>query len=141
MIYLDTSALLKRYIAEAASDAFEGFFMANAPFSISRLTLVEARSALARRRRAGQIDETVESRAQDEIRLDIQDGALLLESISDQYVAEAWHLIGRVAPISLRTLDALHLSIAVNAGATTFVTSDKTLADAARHLGLETHTF
>jgi predicted nucleic acid-binding protein len=137
MIYLDTSALLKRYIMEPGSATFEDFFAANAPFQSSRLTLVEARSALARRRRIGQITRKLESDAFEELRTDIQDGALVLHALADSHVTHALDILAKVPKVSLRTLDALHLSIAQEIGAARFATSDRNQGDAARLIGFE----
>ena len=141
MIYLDTSALLKRYILESGSAAFEDFFAANAPFQSSRLTLVEARSALARRRRIGQITRKLELDAFEELRTDIQDGALVLHALADSHVTHALDILAKVPKVSLRTLDALHLSIAQEIGAARFATSDRNQGDAARLIGFELFYF
>ena len=141
MIYLDTSALLKRYIMEPGSATFEDFFAANAPFQSSRLTLVEARSALARRRRIGQITCKLESDAFEELRTDIQDGALVLHALADSHVTHTLDILAKVPKVSLRTLDALHLSIAQEIGAARFATSDRNQGDAARLIGFELFYF
>jgi len=141
MIYLDTSALLKRYIMEPGSATFEDFFAANAPFQSSRLTLVEARSALARRRRIGQITRKLELDAFEELRTDIQDGALVLHALADSHVTHALDILAKVPKVSLRTLDALHLSIAQEIGAARFATSDRNQGDAARLIGFELFYF
>jgi uncharacterized protein len=141
MVYVDTSALLKRYITEADSDEFDAFFMARTPLSISRLTLVEMRCALARRRRNGEITATLEIQAMDEVRIDIQDGALDVHPINDDQVVQALHLIETVSPLPLRTLDALHLSVALRLSAGDFATADKNQAAAAQALGLSVFTF
>ena len=141
MIYLDTSALLKRYIMESESAAFDDFFAARAPFHSSRLTLVEARSALARRRRAGQITRKLETDAFEELRTDLQDGALILHALADSHATQALHLLEKVQKVPLRTLDAMHLSAAQEIGATKFATSDRNQADAARLIGFELFFF
>ena len=106
MIYLDTSALLKRYIMEPGSAAFEDFFAANALFHSSRLTLVEARSALTRRRRAGQITCKLESDAFEELRTDILDGALVLHALADSHAIHTLHILAKTPKVPLRALDA-----------------------------------
>ena len=141
MIYLDTSALLKRYIMEPESTAFEDFFAANAPFHSSRLTLVEARSALARRRRTGQITRKLESNAFEELRTDLQDGALVLHTLTDSHTTHALDILAKTPKIPLRTLGALHLSIAQEIGATKFATSDRNQGEAARLIGFELFFF
>lgn len=141
MIYLDTSALLKRYIMEPGSAAFEDFFAANAPFHSSRLTLVEARSALARRHRLGQITRKLESAAFEELRTDLQDGVLVLHALADSHAAHALDILAKTPKIPLRTLDALHLSAAQEIGATKFATSDRNQSEAARLIGFELFLF
>jgi hypothetical protein len=49
--YLDTSALAKWYLSEPFSEAFEEFIQEQETAAISRLTVVEFRCLLARRRR------------------------------------------------------------------------------------------
>lgn len=141
MIYVDTSALMKRYIAEPKSTTFDTFFMERAPVAASRLTVVEMRCGLARRRRAGQIDSGLEKRILEEMRTDIQDGAIALFPVTDGPVADAFHLLGRAADVPLRTLDALHLSLAQAIGASDFATADRNQAEAARLLGFRIFTF
>jgi predicted nucleic acid-binding protein len=141
LIYADTSAFVKRYISEAASERFDAFFVARAPLAISRLTLAEMRCALARRRRAGQIGTALERAAMEEVRRDIQDGTVLVHPVSDPAVAAAYHLIDQLADLPLRTLDALHISIALQHEAAGFASADRVQASAAQALGLETHTF
>lgn len=141
MVYVDTSALLKRYITEADSDEFDAFFMARTPLAISRLTLVEMRCALARRRRNGEITAMLEAQAMDEVRIDIQDGALDVHPINDDQVVHALHLIDHLSPLPLRTLDALHLSAAQRFLANEFATADRNQAAAANALGFNVFTF
>ena len=53
--YVDTSALAKWYLPESGSDAFVDFIRWQNGAVISRLTTVELRCLLVRRRRAGDI--------------------------------------------------------------------------------------
>jgi uncharacterized protein with PIN domain len=55
IVYVDTSALAKWYIAEPGSAAFERFVQDAADVVISRLVLVEMRCLLSQRRRSGTI--------------------------------------------------------------------------------------
>jgi predicted nucleic acid-binding protein len=140
MIYADTSALVKRYIDEPFSAEFEALLQQGA-MAISRLSIVEMRCALARRRRNREIDTERESRVNAELATDIQDGALWLGGFDDACLTAAYHLIGRLTHIPLRTLDALHLAIAEQISATAFATADKAQADAAEALGFTVHRF
>ncbi len=131
MIYLDTSALLKRYIPEANSEMFDAYFVDHAPLSISRLGLVEIRCALARKRRNKQITAEREKAAMNKIRTDIQDGFLITHPVGDTHFAEALHLIDKLTKVPLRSLDALHLSIARSLGVHEIATADAVLRQAA----------
>lgn len=141
MVYADTSALIKRYLAEPHSDEFDEFFLARTPLAISRLTLVEMRCSLARRCRNGEIDSALEEQVMDQVRTDIQDGALNIHPVGDDQVVAALHLIDQVAPLPLRTLDALHLSIARSIPVRDFATADTQQANAAQSLGFNVFTF
>ena len=75
------------------------------------------------------------------IAADIQDGALRVGSVGDADFTAAYHLIGRLADLPLRSLDALHLAAAEQLGANAFATADKTQAEAATALGFTVHRF
>lgn len=141
MVYVDTSALLKRYIAEALSNPFDAFFLQHAPLAISRLTCAEMRCALARRKRAGQIDALLEERALRQFLTDLRDNALHMHPVADAQVGAAFNLIENLSSLPLRTLDAVHLSIAGAIAATAFATADKIQADAAAASGFTVHRF
>ena len=136
LAYLDTSALLKRYVPEANSETFEQYLAQQNPATISRLTLVELRSALARKRREGAISADREMAAMSEIRMDIQDGLLQLYPATDQHFIDALHLIDRLNHLPLRTLDALHLAIAQELHVKELATADDVMAKAADALNL-----
>jgi hypothetical protein len=141
MIYVDTSALVKRYLSEAGSDTFDAFFLARAPLAISRLTVVEMRCALARRRRNQQITAELEAQVLEAFRLDVQDGALAVSSFLEDDLTLAYHLMDEVADLPLRTLDALHLAVARRHAIPEFSTADKKQAEAAEKLGFALHRF
>lgn len=141
MIYVDTSALVKRYLSENSSDAFDAFFLEHAPLAISRLTIVELRCALARRRRNHQISAELETQVLEAFRLDMQDGALKVCAFQEDGLTRAYHLMDEVAGLPLRTLDALHLTVARHHQLPAFSTADKKQADAALTLGFELHRF
>ncbi|WP_126444767.1 type II toxin-antitoxin system VapC family toxin [Sulfuricystis multivorans] len=141
MIYCDTSALLKRYLHEHASDDFDALFMNRGPLSISRLSIVEARCSLARRRRNRQIDSATEVQASKELLQDIRDGALVLHGVGDAHFSLACELIETLTAMPLRSLDAVHLAIAREIRATAFATADRIQAEAAAALGLAVHRF
>ena len=141
MIYLDTSALLKRYIPETNSDLFDAYFVGHAPLSISRLGLVEFRCALARKRRSKLIAAGREKAAMNEIRTDIQDGILVIYPVGDTHFSEALGLIDKLVKVPLRSLDALHLAIARSLDAQELATADAVLRQAAKIVGMKVAYF
>lgn len=60
MLYLDSSALVKRYVAEPGSADVASAIERDAVIATSRLTIVEVRAALAAARRAGRFRRAAE---------------------------------------------------------------------------------
>lgn len=141
MIYLDTSALVKRYIPESNSQAFDQYFVDCAPTQVSRLVLLELRCAMARKRRNGEISKQDEQGIMEKIRLDIQDGVLIVEAMDDAYFVEAMRLIEDYPQFALRTLDATHLAAARALSVTGLATADAVMRDVAETLGMQVAYF
>lgn len=126
-LYVDSSALMKRYVDERDS-AVAIELMATDPVLVtSRLTEVEVRRNLARL-----LSDDDASAAKRAFADDLD--AFALVALDATTCSEA----ARIAEQTLcRSLDALHLSSAVRAGAsTTLLTFDARQAQAARTLGL-----
>lgn len=140
-VYVDTSALAKRYFPEPRADEFGAFPATRQSVLISRLTVVKLRCLVARRRRAGVIDSSDEAQILIEFDEDVQLGAVVIQPIDDRHAQCALTLLARVAPIPLRALDALHLGIAQEVRATTVATADKVMAEAGAALGREVVRF
>ena len=134
--YLDTSALAKWYLNEAFSDEFEAFIQEQPTAAISRLTVVEFRCLLARRRRAREITKTIESRVYASFEKDVGAGFLQVYPVSDEHLIAALGLIRRLSRYPLRTLDALHLAIAQGIRCPQLATADRSMANAGRAAGL-----
>jgi uncharacterized protein len=139
--YVDTSALAKWYVAEPGSEAFEAFVRGSDAVVISRLTVVEMRCLLARRRRARTIDGRTEAGAWSLFLEDVTGGALAVEPMPDARFPEALALIQQLPDLPLRTLDALHLATARAADATTVATADDVMRRAAEALGMNVAFF
>lgn len=138
--YIDTSALAKCYIREPRSLDVLDWADAQNDVATSPLTLVEFRCLLARRRRAGQIDSPLERLALAEFDRDVQARwRIQLDAVS--LFSEARQLIDLIPELPLRALDALHLAYARHYGTSSFATSDKNQAEAARALGIPVFTF
>ncbi len=139
--YVDTSALAKWYLNEARSTEVEAYLQQHATAAISRLTAVEFRCLLARRRRAGEIDAAVESAVFKAFEDDIRQGALICHALDDQHAIDALALIQRLRSHAFRTLDALHLAISVRIAASEIATADRAMAAAAQAMGLNVARF
>lgn len=135
--YLDTSALAKWYLNEPFSEKFEAFIQEQSSAAISRLTVVEFRCLLARRRRAREITKTIESRIFAAFEEDIRAGFLQVHPLADEHLMAALGLIARLARFPLRTLDAMHLAIAQAIHARRLATADRAMANAGNAMGLE----
>jgi hypothetical protein len=139
--YIDTSALAKRYIDEIGSDDLDAFLSRRPRVLISRLAVVELRCLLQRRRRAAEIDAAYERAALADFADDVRSGFFQVEALADRHAVVAHDLIGRLSNHSLRTLDALHLAIALSTGATVLASADRAMVRAAGALGISAVTF
>src|SRR6266702_959409 len=140
--YLDTSALAKWYLNEPLSEQFEAFIREQPTAAVSRLTVVEFRCLLARRRRASEITKSIESRVYVSFEKDVGAGFLQVHPVADEHLIAALGLITRLGRYALRTLDALHLAIAQGIHCRRLATADRTMADAGKAIGLGvTHFF
>ena len=140
-LYLDTSALAKWYIEEDGSADFEKFIRARDSACISRLTVVELRCLLSRRRRNTDISAALERAIARQFDVHVRDGILDVLPLEDQHVAEAAAMIEKLHRIPLRTLDSLHLSVARASRIDTIATADHTMARAAKALKFQVHSF
>ena len=123
MVYLDSSAIVKLAVAEPESGALRRYLAGHADRVASALARVEVRHAL---RRTGATPATLRHAEQ------------VLERIALVAVDEpVLHDAARLAPASLRSLDALHLATALSLdGLEAVVTYDSRLAAAAVDAGL-----
>jgi predicted nucleic acid-binding protein len=132
-VYFDSSALIKRSVQEAESDAVEAAFdryvAEDAVIISSSLAWVEVSRALRTRLDGGSYGE-------DEIH-DAVEGALA--GVAERLVTgDVVGLARRVAPPLLRTLDAIHLATAIVLDVDEVVVYDDRLIDACRSNGLTT---
>jgi len=136
VIYFDTSALAKWYINEAKSGDVERYIQEHGPVSISDLTVVEMRCLLSRRRRERSIDIKMEAEIFATFQEDIRQKFLICHQLPEDLTEGAVNLLSVLSDIPLRTLDALHLSIARDLAADTLVTADHVMASAAKAMGI-----
>ena len=138
-VYLDTSALVKRYIEEEGTARVIALTKDSgaAQVIILDVALLESRSAVRRREREGDISESDANRILKQIEEDASSSFLLQPSTS-AVMEEAARLIDRHP---LRTYDALQLAGCLvarrgAAGPLTFVCADVRLCETASLEGL-----
>lgn len=124
ILYVDTSALLKRVVTEPESSAVRSLLLAADAsgdlLTASSLAWVEVWRAL---RRIGAFDVETAQNA--------------VAGIAEFPLATATLMKARqVGPDDLSSLDAIHLAAAIAVGADTLVTYDARLATAARSVGM-----
>jgi predicted nucleic acid-binding protein len=126
-LYLDTSALLKRYVAEDESDACERTLLGDTTWITARHTWVEVVRNLAKLLKGAERVRMKKTFAEDWARLHVVE----LDATTCRRAGEL------AESLQVRTLDALHLASAERAGgpALSFVTYDLCQAQAARSLG------
>lgn len=108
IVYLDASALVKRYVRETGSEQVEGW-IARLACVTSRFSGVEIASALARRAREGGLDPAERDRLLRNLRTDMQ-GLYVVET-EPPVMRLASDLVVRHP---LRAGDAIHLASAVH---------------------------
>lgn len=136
LVYLDTSALAKWYLNEPGSESFSEWIRTQPDTHISTLTGLELRCLLARRARTGDLSAELVQQVFATFLDDVKQGCLICHDMQDEQFVSAMHLLDRLAPIALRTLDALHLGVVHGIGAECLATADRIMAQAGHALGL-----
>ena len=135
MIYLDTSAAVPMFVPEPASPAIEAWFESCVePLVSSDWIVTEFSSALSIKVRKGEISAKQAQAAWKDFDAFCNSGLRLLP-VSRKAFAEAAGM-ARKATSGLRSGDALHLAMALEAGASGIATADETLAKNAKVNGL-----
>lgn len=126
--YVDSSALLKRYVDEADSEAADALLRAGGALLTARHTVVEVRRNLGRLL-SGRDLATARAAFADDLR---SISIIELDAATCESAATIAETTG------VRTLDALHLAAAqrISAPGVGFLTFDVRQAQAARSLGL-----
>ena len=137
-MYLDTSVLVKRYVAEPDSDEVDevvvGFTLVS-----SELALGEVWSALLAKERAKTLSEQARTAAWKAFLSDVDEGVLRLIQLDGVMIREANEAMLRVHPhVPLRTLDAIHLATYGSVITGPIFTKDKRMLAAAKLLGFAT---
>ncbi len=140
-IYVDTSALVKRYLPERASQRWERFIEEESDeLLISPLTLTEVESTLQRRLRQREIDGDFVVRVRDLLARDLEAALWVIQPFDPNVIPHATRLI-RELGVPLATLDALHLACAQSYGCERIATGDRQFARAVERCRLAVHEF
>jgi predicted nucleic acid-binding protein len=133
-IYIDSTALAKLYVPEPESDLLDRFLSRRTDLMISELSITEVVSAVSRRKREGFLDSRQASKIKEALFADAKSFRRL--DLNPTLHRHAEQLLLTTETIPLRTLDALHIALAVSGGAMHIVTFDVRMADAAALHGL-----
>lgn len=135
LYFLETSALVKLYVQEPGTDRLLPL-VSNRPenrFAVLTISAVEARSAIRRRQRGGDIEPNSANLVLDSLQKHMET-LFIRQVVNDTVIEGALEMVDRYA---LRAYDAIQLAgclvlSAIESQALTFVCSDHQLLAAAR---------
>jgi predicted nucleic acid-binding protein len=135
LYFLDTSALVKLYVQEPGTDRLL-HLISDQPenrFAVLTISVVEVRSAIRRRQRAGDIEASIAVEVLESLQRHME-SRFLRQAVNDIVIDTALEMIDRY---SLRAYDAVQLAgclviCRAAAEAFTFVCADHQLLEAAR---------
>lgn len=131
-LFLDSSALAKRYIAEKGSETVDTLLKEATLLGISVTSVPEIVSALCRKVRERFLNQEQYEKAKRALLADVADAEVI--HLVPKVLANAVVLLEKNA---LRAMDALQIGGAAEWGADLFVTSDKDQFRAATWFGLK----
>ena len=138
LAYVDTSALVKRFMTEAKSVEVEAFLMGQShQCALSSLSLTELKSVLQRRKRESHITDEVARLAQQQVMLELAQGSWHYLAITEPIFVFAGELMEQLKS-PLGTLDAIHLACAKTSRCELMLSADRQLLRAASEAGLQT---
>ena len=139
--YVDTSALIKRYVEESGSTEFDEFCdLPDIDRVICPLGATELTGVLQRRVRTGLLTRHQANTLRQSFLSDIVGGGWQMIEFGPDVFSRANQLMLHLG-VPLATLDALHLAAALQHGSAEFATADRQLAIAARKAKLRVHAF
>ena len=131
-VFLDSSALAKRYVQEPGSDRLEEILSSASSLGVCVICVSEVVSALCRRRRERKLSRQQYLKAKQALFEDIEDSSMV--NVTDRVLARAVELLERWP---LRSSDSLHVASAAEWSAELFVSADERQCAAARAYGLQ----
>jgi len=135
-VFLDTSALAKRYVEEPGSEELENLLLsAVKEVTVSTLALPEFSAAISRKVRNKELSDGMAAEAMKEIEID-WNGLFTKIPLIEELAKQAASLTIR---FPLKGADAVHLVSAVASDADLFIASDRQLLNAASKIGLQSY--
>lgn len=135
-IYLDSSALAKLYLPDNESDRLDAMLRGRRGLKISELAITEVLSAVARRKREGFVDAEQALQIRDALLADAGSGVFDLLDLDPTVHREAERLLLSTDSLPLRTLDALHVALALSGATSHMITFDARMRAVALQAGL-----
>jgi predicted nucleic acid-binding protein len=134
-IYVDTSALFKLYLPERGSDELNRAVAGRRDLVVSELAVTEFASAIARRKREGDLAETDAGHLHQALLRHVDSKLYLLLGLTPSTHRSAEKILLSLETEVLRAADALHLAQAHDSEARTLATYDSHLRRAATARG------
>ena len=131
-VFLDSSALAKRYLEEQGSDEVEKICAKANQITVSIICLPEIYSAINRKKRDGNISNQHFQSIKQILLKEFED--FMVCPLSTEIITV---VLGYLERYSLKTMDAIHLASAEDFQADLFVSSDVKQLEAARTLRLK----
>jgi predicted nucleic acid-binding protein len=135
MLYIDTSIVVAYYCPESMSDAVEEILLDAENPAISYLTEVELMAALSRKIREGNLSFSDANRIISQFQTHVDKNAFTMLPVARKHYQTARRWIAQFTT-PLRSLDALHLSVA-SASKRVLFTADARLKASAERLGVD----
>ena len=141
MVYWDTSAILKPYVEEADSSKFRQLMLDQTEHGVvSFLHDTEVYFALCGKEQRGEIGQGSAANIGEEF-AEFMENHMFVQPINAAVRIEARRMadlcLQQVPPMTIRSLDGLHLAAVVVSGAKTLVTADRRMQEVARLLKIQ----
>jgi len=138
-VYLDTSVLVSIYYLESITPKARKFLTDKKGLSTSSFSIVEFSSAINRKILMNELSKQDGLKIINRFQNDIEEGYYKVYSFSpDDLTGANNFIIDNLGRVSIRTVDALHVAIALRDNCDLFVTADKAQAKSSEILGLKT---
>lgn len=134
-VFFDTSAFVKRYIAENGTDTVLDWCQRATEIGLSALALPELISAFCRLQRENKITNIQYKQLKTALLSDVEDIA-----IGDLTPVVLAHTVNSLENNVLRAMDAIHIGSAIALECDVFISADQRQLDAAKQAGLNVVT-